>query len=428
MQPGNWTETEVKQFLRENSFSYQRIELPYGLSTPGTDRSSTAKIIFPSDMTGKSVLDLGMKYGYFSFEALKRGASRVVGVDIEPDCVTKARKLADCLGVQARFEILDIEKDLSFFCDEQNKFDYVLCLNLLHHLKNPLGLLERLTLLTKDRLILEVATLGRYDGKKLGISWNQMYWLNRAPIIYATPSGAPDTPQTQKFFFTKQAIENILVYQGNKFGRIETYPSDHNDRYISIVHKRKISTLIGVMGPTASGKTTLIQKILNDPKLELWEKIGLTNQSELRQMSPNQIPEPNDSSRNNLIFEYDFLRPFKKVITISTKDQVLELLDIADRAITFTIWAPPNIINARWQQIQNAKAKKTYWLKKPKGNKKIREEYFHPFQQKELFQHWFSFLHTKPGNHFVVTTEPALNCYSLKEWENGSWDLHNSLQ
>src|SRR5918996_3048888 len=106
-----WSEEQIKKMLQENDFSYQNIELPYGLSTGGHDRSSTAKKIFPDDMTGKSVLDVGAKFGYFCFEALKRGAARVVGIDVDPGTVRKARMLADCLGVRVAFELLDIETD-----------------------------------------------------------------------------------------------------------------------------------------------------------------------------------------------------------------------------------------------------------------------------------------------------------------------------
>jgi len=35
----------------------------------------------PADLTGKTVLDVGARDGYFSFEAERRGASRVLAID-----------------------------------------------------------------------------------------------------------------------------------------------------------------------------------------------------------------------------------------------------------------------------------------------------------------------------------------------------------
>jgi len=65
MSKSKWSEEQVKTMLQETSFSYQNIQLPYGLSTKGANRSSTAKQIFPDDMTGKSVIDIGCKQGFF---------------------------------------------------------------------------------------------------------------------------------------------------------------------------------------------------------------------------------------------------------------------------------------------------------------------------------------------------------------------------
>ena len=69
-----WTREQVERMLEVDDFKYHDIALPYGLSTGGYDRLATARSIFPEDMTGKSVLDLGSKFGYFCFEAIKRGA------------------------------------------------------------------------------------------------------------------------------------------------------------------------------------------------------------------------------------------------------------------------------------------------------------------------------------------------------------------
>ena len=53
------TKAEIEELLHAENFGYQRVALPYGLSTPGHDRSETAGIAFPDSLEGKSVLDLG---------------------------------------------------------------------------------------------------------------------------------------------------------------------------------------------------------------------------------------------------------------------------------------------------------------------------------------------------------------------------------
>jgi 2-polyprenyl-3-methyl-5-hydroxy-6-metoxy-1,4-benzoquinol methylase len=218
--------------LEADDFSYQRIELPYGLSTSGRhDRSSTARRIFPDDLSGKSVLDVGCRLGYFCFEALKRGAQRVVGVDIDPENVRKARLLADCLGFEARFEQLDIDRE-----PIRESFDTVLALNLLHHLANPIGTLAQLAGITRERLVLEVAALRRTDRSKAGISRVFGRFVERLPIIVVSPV-ADDDPDSQKFFVTASAIDNLLRHPRYGFTRVERVSSRHKGRFIVIAEK-----------------------------------------------------------------------------------------------------------------------------------------------------------------------------------------------
>jgi tRNA (mo5U34)-methyltransferase len=62
---------------------WHRIDLGQGIIMPGTDDSprKLARLGMPKDLTGKSVLDIGAWDVFFSFEAEKRGASRVVAID-----------------------------------------------------------------------------------------------------------------------------------------------------------------------------------------------------------------------------------------------------------------------------------------------------------------------------------------------------------
>src|SRR5690606_26765214 len=62
---------------------FHRIDLGGGVVTPGLDDTATKlrQVRLPEDLTGKSVLDVGAWDGFFSFEAERRGASRVVALD-----------------------------------------------------------------------------------------------------------------------------------------------------------------------------------------------------------------------------------------------------------------------------------------------------------------------------------------------------------
>lgn len=109
------------------------------------------------DLTGKSVLDIGAWDGYFSFELERRGAKRVLAVDVWDEGSLQAFLFARDM-MKSNVEYLHIDAhDLS--PATVGTFDIVLCAGLLYHLRHPLLGLERIRSVTKERLILETGSL-----------------------------------------------------------------------------------------------------------------------------------------------------------------------------------------------------------------------------------------------------------------------------
>jgi tRNA (mo5U34)-methyltransferase len=82
---------ELKQRIAKIPFWYHKIELP-GAVTPGWQPASEAKKAayrIPADLSGKRVLDVGAWDGFWTFEALKRGARQVVAIDDFSDFLGK---------------------------------------------------------------------------------------------------------------------------------------------------------------------------------------------------------------------------------------------------------------------------------------------------------------------------------------------------
>src|SRR5215210_1466372 len=52
----------------------------------------------PSDLTGKSVLDIGCNAGFYSIEMKRRGAGRVLGIDSDERYLAQARFASETLG------------------------------------------------------------------------------------------------------------------------------------------------------------------------------------------------------------------------------------------------------------------------------------------------------------------------------------------
>lgn len=412
MSKSKWSEEQIKIMLQETNFSYQKIQLPYGLSTKGADRSSTAKQIFPDDMTGKSVLDIGCKQGFFCFEALKRGATKVLGVDVDPESIKKARLLADCLGVEASFELLDIEKD-----PIHETFDYVLCLNVLHHLNNPISVLDKLAAMTHERVILEVAGLGRYDRKKLKVPFLSRFFLKQLPIIFVASSGKSGRPNFQKFLITPSAIEHIFMHQRGTFARVDHVPSEHHNRTILIIHKRKVGKLVVVAGPLVNETSAFINRLQSGELPELKKSLGMEGGTPWRTMMTNplsKLPEPHIKS---LIFQYDILRPFLRSAKVHQRDHALDILDTADHLTFLTLWHSPAVLQKAWAKNQIAEKMKfgSFWGKK--RDLLLQKELQEPSKLRGFYKSWFEFTRTKPGNHLIVCLENGIRVYTLEEWE-----------
>jgi tRNA (mo5U34)-methyltransferase len=94
----------------------------------------------PRDLTGKSVLDIGCNAGFYSIEMKRRGAARVVGIDSDPDYLRQARFAAQVTGCGIEFRKLDVYEVAAL----AEKFDIVLFMGVLYHLRHPLLALDLL--------------------------------------------------------------------------------------------------------------------------------------------------------------------------------------------------------------------------------------------------------------------------------------------
>ncbi|HJT89758.1 MAG TPA: TIGR04290 family methyltransferase [Bryobacteraceae bacterium] len=94
----------------------------------------------PADLTGKTVLDIGCNAGFYSLEMKRRGAARVVGIDSDPEYLAQARFAAEVNDASIEFIQLDVYDIASL----REKFDLVLFMGVLYHLRHPLLALDLL--------------------------------------------------------------------------------------------------------------------------------------------------------------------------------------------------------------------------------------------------------------------------------------------
>jgi tRNA (mo5U34)-methyltransferase len=141
---------------------YHSIEIEEGLITPGRIPHKVSKgkldgLQLPEDLKGLSVLDIGANDGFFSFEAERRGAERVVALELWPElhCMPKAIQLLDSKVELVKGSVYDVSPDV------HGTFDIVLFLGVLYHLRHPLLALDRLFRVTRKYMLLETQYLDK---------------------------------------------------------------------------------------------------------------------------------------------------------------------------------------------------------------------------------------------------------------------------
>ena len=95
------------------------------------------------DLKGKKLLDIGCGSGIYCFEAARRGADRVVGLDAAPNMITHARSTSKTLGIDRACEFL-----VGFFPtalptpSETPSFDYAIALGVMDYIAEPKAFLS----------------------------------------------------------------------------------------------------------------------------------------------------------------------------------------------------------------------------------------------------------------------------------------------
>jgi len=104
----------------------------------------------PADLTGKSVLDIGCNAGFYSLEMKRRGADRVLGVDSDDRYLEQARFAAEVEQADIEFRKLSVY-DLAAL---KERFDLVIFMGVLYHLRHPLLALDLIHEHVADDLLL----------------------------------------------------------------------------------------------------------------------------------------------------------------------------------------------------------------------------------------------------------------------------------
>ena len=108
----------------------------------------------PRDLDGWSALDIGCNAGYYSFELARRGA-RVVGIDTDDRYLRQARWAREQFDLDVEFRRMGVYDLIR----TSERFDLVLFMGVLYHLRYPLLGLDAVAEKVRRLLVLQTMTL-----------------------------------------------------------------------------------------------------------------------------------------------------------------------------------------------------------------------------------------------------------------------------
>lgn len=126
----------------ERSQNYQAYYLDGWWYSGTRDPLHRFEVMGIKSLDNKTLLDLGCQMGSMAFEAYRRGATKVTGIEFQPEFIDCARDLARVNGEYVNFQIMDLKKT-SEVSEYINRYypegvDVVFALSLYKHIKASL--------------------------------------------------------------------------------------------------------------------------------------------------------------------------------------------------------------------------------------------------------------------------------------------------
>jgi len=177
---------------------------------------------FPQDLEGASVLDVGCNAGFYSIELKRRGAGKVLAVDVDDRYLAQGRFAAQFLNMDIEFQKWSV-----YHLDEiPGTFDYVLFLGVFYHLRYPLLALDKLVKKVGGTLVFQTMLRGSlqpYEVKDDYDFWNRKIFEDPDfPCTYFIEKSYSND-QTNWFIPNRSGAEAMLRSAGLE---IVSHPED----------------------------------------------------------------------------------------------------------------------------------------------------------------------------------------------------------
>jgi tRNA (mo5U34)-methyltransferase len=148
--------------------------------------------VIPKDLTGATVLDIGCNGGFYSIQMKKRGASRVLGIDVDERYLNQGRYAAKSLGLDIEFE----RRSVYEVADLPGEFDFVIFMGVLYHLRYPLFAMDNVVKKVGGKLLFQTMLRGSDELRP----WEENYHFWNKEIF--------ESPEFPRMYFIENRYAN----------------------------------------------------------------------------------------------------------------------------------------------------------------------------------------------------------------------------
>ncbi len=213
----------LRELVDREDYFFHKMELPGGIVTPGWSDPALEKLPYyglPEDMTGMRVLDVGCAEGFFSFEAERRGAKEVIGIDSFPDGIRRFNICRDAFDSQVSCYLTSVY-DLSERAF--GTFDLVMFFGVLYHLRNPILALEKIFSVCSGSVLIQTANVEREEMGDASYAEFHPFGVESGPpedrqldpTVFWMPNSACVRDMLRHVGFTNASAETTFVYEGS---------------------------------------------------------------------------------------------------------------------------------------------------------------------------------------------------------------------
>jgi 2-polyprenyl-3-methyl-5-hydroxy-6-metoxy-1,4-benzoquinol methylase len=275
--------------LPETRYSYN-----VDLEHPTTSQSQAVLLVTP----GSTVLDIGAADGSVARPLAARGC-RVWAIESDADAAAKAR------GACERVIVADVEDlDLTAALEGQ-RFDFILLLDVLEHLRNPLALLERLG----DHLVAG----GRVVASIPNVTHGAVRLSLMSGAFNYTETGLLD--RTHLRFFDRRGAENLFA-----------------DARLRIVERLRVSrglTETEIPIDPSAFPPSVIQKLNEDPDATTYQFLLVAKPSEGEHLPESvSLAERLQRRTETLEAQYRELERYARALEQRHRDEIAELTQV----------------------------------------------------------------------------------------------------